>query len=158
MPVTASRPLNTRGSVKQWEGVRECVCLLISRQTKEIQTTDCVKKNSTSKSSRKQTFSFCSFFFFFFPPPPCPAAEGAARWQSQKNQVKQKKKVVLVFLLSLVPLLKIICNRFCFVGWYGVKRGDDIRHNKMKTFVNPRGETRPSLRWISEEIPKEFSI
>lgn len=59
-PVTASRPLNTGGSESRYRSEGECVCvyvcararLLISQQTKEIQTTDCVKKNLNPQENR----------------------------------------------------------------------------------------------------------
>lgn len=59
-PVTASCPLNTGGSESRYRSEGECVCvyvcararLLISQQTKEIQTTDCVKKNLNPQENR----------------------------------------------------------------------------------------------------------
>lgn len=75
---------STQGAQKADTEVRESVCvyvcararLLISQQTKEIQTTDCVKKNLNPQENR---------FYLIFEP--SLAAEGATHWQSQLREI-----------------------------------------------------------------------
>lgn len=147
---------------------RRARVFLIWRQTKEIQTTDCVI-NAASKSSRKHTL-------FFSPLPLQIRAHGVClcvcvslheRRETPTTTTAAatlKKKSCTAaffwqtFFSSFFLLLKIISNRFWFCSaapmWSGAL-GDDThtnaaqRYNKMKLVLILTGENPAvaSMRW-----------
>ena len=69
MPVTASRPLNTRGAVKHWEGVRVCVCVCVSfnlAADKSDSNNRLHEKKLHIQILKKTALFFLLFFIFSF--------------------------------------------------------------------------------------------